>query len=423
MSTITKRRSSSGYSDGMAPFPGVAKVAAVSAAFGLTLLFAACRENVVAPGACPDFCPTSRFEVVDTVVTGSLERDEWATGYFRPDEATAMQVVRDTAARDSWGLARFIEFTDSLHHEGGVFPILSLDSFKLQFSVLRAVAEVEDLELVVHRLPADIDETTTYDDMVPYFEDSTVIATIEVPDAVDTISAILPPDAFPSLVADSFVAAVGVALRTDSGGFVDLATRETGNDVMAILTRYVTVEQAGDTNQLSDSRNPNFDSFVAPDASAPGPEALGVGGIPSSRAILRVALPPAILDSSDIVRATLILVPEGPALGGPGDSVLFQTFGLREDLGLKSPFLIPEISESGIPGSVALPVGSADTIRVDITHIIRPWQTDSTLPHSLLLAVVPEAASLGEIRVLSTSSAAVPSIHITYVPLFLVEKL
>jgi hypothetical protein len=400
----------------------VLKAIAIAAVFGATLLFAACRENVVSPGACPDFCPTSRFEVMDTVVTGSLERDEWAAGYLQPDEASAMQVVWDSTARDSWGLVRFVAFTDSLQHEGGVFPILSLDSFRLQLSVLRAVANVEDLKLVVHRVPADIDETTTYDDLVPYFEDSTVIATIEVADTLETVSGILPPDAFPSLVADDFVAAVGIALRTDSGGFVDLGTSEvTGSD--AILTRYVTVEQAGDTSQLSDSRQPNFDSFVAADAPAPGAEALAVGGIPSARAILRVALPDAILDSSDIVRATLILVPEGPALGGPGDSVLFQVFGLREDLGLKSPFLIPVISDTVIPGSAKLPVGSMDTVRVDITHILRPWQADSTLPNSLLLTVVPEAASLAEIRLLSTSSAAAPSIHVTYVPLFLVEEL
>lgn len=417
MSTFTHNPSASGHS-GRGPL----KAVAISTAFGAALVLAACRESVVAPGACPDFCPTSQFEVVDTVVTGSLEREEWATGYVRAEDVAAMQVVRDSTTRDSWGLARFDEFTDSLQHEGGVFPIVSVDSFKLQLEVLRSVAGVEDLELAVHRVPADVDETTAYDDLVPYFEDSTLIATIEVTDSSTTVSAILPPDAFPSLAADSLVAAVGIALRTDSGGYVDLATREADSGD-PILTRYVTTVQAGDTTQLSDARNPGFDTFVAPDPPAPGPEALEVGGIPSSRAILRVTLPAAILDSSDIVRATLILVPEGPTLGGPGDSVRFQTLGLREDLGLKSPFLLPSISDTVIPGSVSLPVGAADTIRVDITHILRPWQSDTTMPHSLLLAVVPEAAALGEVRLFSSSSAAAPSIHITYVPLFLVEKL
>ena len=74
-------------------------------------------------------------------------------------------------------------------------------------------------------------------------------------------------------------------------------------------------------------------------------------------------------------------------------------------------------------GWYRIPVGSADTIRVDITHIVRPWQSDSTLPQSLLLAVLPEAATLGEVRVLSSESNAAPSLHLTYVPLFLTEEL
>jgi hypothetical protein len=394
----------------------------VAVGAGLALAAAACRESVVAPGACPDFCPASQFEVIDTVVAGVIEREEWAAGYVYAYEATAMQVVRDSAARDSWALVRFIPFTDSLDFEDDVFPILSTDSFELRLTILRSVTDVEDLELVVHRLPVTIDKETSYEDLIPYFQDSTVIATIEVDDTTESVAEVLPPDAFPSLGEDSLTAAIGLALRTDSGGYVDLATRE-GTTGSPILTRYVTVDQAGDTTELSDANEPVFDSFVAPDAPAPGPDALGIGGSPSSRAILRVNLPSAILDSSDIVRATLLIAQDMPALGAPGDSVLFQAFALREDLGLKSPFAVPSISDTVVPGSLPIPVGSADTIRVDITHILRPWQSDSTLPNSLLLTVVPEAASLGELRLLSSISGTPPSLHIAYVPLFLVEEL
>jgi len=325
------------------------------------------------------------------------------------------------------GLIRFRPFGDSVYADNGPQEIVSLDSFTLEIEVLRAVDGVDDLEFVVHRLPVSVDETTTYNDLIPFFEDSTTIATIPVPDkaALDTLarlSAVFPPGAFPAFGEDSLIAAVGLALRTASGGFVDLTTRER-SEGRALLTRHVTAVELGDTVSLADSQEPAFDSFVAPDAPAPGAAALAVGGIPSSRAILRVNLPPAIADSSDIVRATLILVPEGPALGGPGDSVMLHTFGLQADIGLKSPYWLPTVSDTVIPGLVRVPVGSADIIRVDITHILRPWQSDSTLPHAMFLMVLPEATALSELRVLSSRSTMAPGIHITYLPLFLVEDL
>jgi hypothetical protein len=144
-----------------------------------------------------------------------------------------------------------------------------------------------------------------------------------------------------------------------------------------------------------------------------------VGGIPSARTIVRVAIPPKILDSSDVVRATLLMVLDGPVLGGPGDSVTVRTFAVRADVGLKSPLF--GVGQDSVTRGVAdLPVGSADTMRIDITRIVIPWQNDSSVARSILLGLAPEASSLGEVRLRSSqSTAGAPAIHITYVPRFL----
>ena len=142
-----------------------------------------------------------------------------------------------------------------------------------------------------------------------------------------------------------------------------------------------------------------------------------MGGIPSARAFLRFELPPIVMDSSDIVRATLVLVPDGPVQGAPGDSVLLRAFALTADLGPKSPFSVPTTSDTIVPGLVAVPVGSTDSIRVDITHIVRPWQTSPDFPRAVLLLVVPEAGTLGEIRLHSSRSLqGHPALRLTYVP-------
>jgi len=59
-----------------------------------------------------------------------------------------------------------------------------------------------------------------------------------------------------------------------------------------------------------------FHNFVFNPPTPPVDSNLAVGGVPSARALLRVALPAFLHDSIDVVRATLVLVPVN-AVPGP----------------------------------------------------------------------------------------------------------
>jgi hypothetical protein len=383
----------------------------------VALTVSACRESVTAPGACPEFCPAAQLRLIDTVLTASVHGDDWARGYFVPEESDRLQIVRDSANRDGWALIRFFPFADSVTSTDGTYAVQSVDSFQLSVTVLNRAPNVDDLTIVAHRLPVTVDKETTLAEMVEYFRDSTVVGTQLLPDTTGVVSVMLPGDAFPSFVADSLTAAVGMALQTDSGGFVDLASVNRGSGTASLLA-YVTVDSAGVGVSREDARLAVFDTFVAPDLAPPSADALAMGGIPSARAFLRLEIPAVIMDSSDVVRATLVLVPDGPVQGGPGDSVLLRVFALTADLGPKSPFSVPTTSDTVIPGLVAVPVGSTDSIRLDITHLVRPWQSSPDLPRAVLLLVVPEAGTLGEIRLHSSRSVqGHPGLRLTYVPL------
>jgi hypothetical protein len=380
-----------------------------------------CEEALTAPGACPDFCPSVVLEVRDTVIEGSLERDEWVRGYFQPYQAAALRIASPAAGIESRGIIRFTAFGEEFNEGGELRPIVSLDSFRVDLGLLRQFAGVDSLEFAIHRLPIDVDTTTTFLAVDPLFDDSTLIGTLVVPDSVEsgTVSLVLPGDAFPTFAADSQRAAIGLAVRGAAPAWADVRSREgvASAIVPASLVRFVTIDSAdGETAERLDTRQVGFDTFVAPDLAPPAPDVLAVGGLPSARAFLRVNLPLGIMDSSEVVRATLLLVPSEPVIGSMGDTVKLRALGLQADVGPKSPFFL---APADSVGAADVLVGATDTIEVDITYLVRPWQGDSTLARALLLTVTPEAGSLGEIRLRSTRSLqGAPAMRVTYVPLF-----
>jgi hypothetical protein len=390
---------------------------------------AACRENVTAPGACPEYCPPARLEVQDTLLTSVIANAEWFEGYVQPHRAAILQVVSDGARQVSRGVIRLRAFSPEIAEGGDLVPVEEADSFRLRFEVLRRREDVTGYELQVHRLPITVDSSASFEDLAAYFADSTLLATLLLPDSVegdtvgvaDTVGVTLPPDAFPTLEADSFQTAVGVALRSDQTGYVDLPAVERGGAGTS-LTWFVKIDSSGTLVGRQQSQGPAFDTFVVDSLAPEQDEPLVMGGVPSARTFLRFDMPAEILDASTIVRATLILVPATPVLGAEGDTTTLAAFPLLEDFGPKSK---PEVLPADTLGRelAVLPVGAADSILMDVTRIMQPWQSDSTLPQTIVLLLSPEGGSIAELRVFSpTSAGGRPALRVTYVPFFSFEE-
>ncbi len=378
----------------------------------------ACQERVAAPGVCPEYCPPTAIEVLDSMLVGSVVQDEFFRGYVQAHEAAAMQLISEGQPEESRGVIGFGQFSETVTDTATLFgrTVVALDSFRLEVRVRRAAA-VTGMELVVHRLPFTVDSLATFTSLAPFFADSTVIATISIPDTLssDSLAVTLAAGAFPSFQDDSLVTAVGLVLRSNTGGYLKLGSIEGGG--AARLTRFVQVESGSDTVETFDGRDAAFDTYVFQGLPDPAPDALAIGGAPSARVVLRVRLPPEIGDSAEIVRATLMLILDEPVIGAPGDTLRVRAAALATDIGAKSP-VIPGVDSLGI-ASALIPVGSSDTVLMDITRIVRPWRTNPDAPRAFMLVVASEAAGLGEVRVKSTrSGTGAPALRVTYVPLF-----
>lgn len=391
----------------------VAAVLVAAAALG-------CQEEIVAPGACPAYCPGASIEMVDSLLAGTVTSDTAFAGYVTPQEAGALHLVHDPAGTGlrSRGVVRFLPFPDRLVIRAGdttTAPVAAVDSFRIELSLVRRRADVAGLALDFYRLPAAVDTLVTFTGLEDFFADSTRIGTRPLADTLvsGALQSTFDGTAFPAFEADGGVAAVGIALAGAAEAFADVASRESGSPLR--LTRFTKIDSAGTLVGRTDQRDADLDLYVGTNVPSPPAGDLVVGGTPSARSFLRLTVPPAVIDSARVVRGTLILVPAGPATGAAGDTLVLAAHIIPADVGKKSPFR--PIPQDSLPlRSARVPVGSADTVRLDVTDILRAWQADPDLPRVILLRASPEGNAFAEARFRAVETAVGPALRVTFIP-------
>lgn len=396
----------------------------------------ACTEQPTAPGACPDLCPSGEIIVVDTVLATAIERDTAYLGYLLPREASALIAASLPGIVDSRPIIRLqpVGTTVQLGTDTAQRPIVGVDSARLSLTVIRRDTSVRNLRVQLYRLPPSIDTTTVFGDLTTPFTDSLVrsvnldslvraanhkdtvtLDTVRVDATTVTLMMRLDSTQARFIAADSGRLAYGVRITADAPPSAVFASNESGNP--PVLNWYVRVDSAGTTAHTSRTLSPEFDTYVFdPPAAAPD-STLIVGGMPSARSLLRVVVPRRLRDSTQILRATLELIPSTPARGAPLDSFTIVAHAVAADLGGKSPLFGG--SDSSYFGTGTVLVGSTDTVRVEITRILRRWAADTLSPTAFVLRSGSEGVVLTEIRFQPSSHATLrPKVHVTYASKF-----
>ena len=419
-------------------------------------LAAACTDQLTTPGACPDFCPSAEFRVVDTMLVTNLGRDTAFRGYVFPDSAVALPIA-SLPLLESRALVRMERTSPTFVLAGDEtpYPIVGVDSLRFELTLVRPDTTPRNLTLRVYRVAKTIDATTGFADVTGSFGPDSLARSVnlddlfgqpvqydvELQDSVRVNPAtgdLLLVDRVrnrllvrlkidsaqaPYVAADSAELAFGVAVTADNEPSAILGANEGGAGARVMW--YFRVDSAGASRPARSQRVvPAFDTFVFD----PPPAALGVdlvvGGAPAARSILRLDLPRAIRDSAQVIRATLLLVPSQAAQGVPADSFLLAVYRVQADLGAKSPVAVPVVAGDSTNVAAAwIRIGATDTVRVEVTRLLRFWATDTTSATTFLLRQLTpiggltEGASLAEIRFSSSRTAAFrPALRVTYVP-------
>jgi hypothetical protein len=393
--------------------PSAALVCARLCSSALACGLLACQDLIGTRGTCPALCAPGQIVVRDTVLAGSVEPVGSYRGYRLAHEATQVQIVGPGGPTESRAIIAFLTFSSRLSGTDTTVKdtIRQTDSIRFTFNVLRRNTDAKGVVLAIHRMPLNIDSATTYDGLSPYFDDSTLITTFSIPDSLKRglVSTAVRLSALPNFKPDSVETAVGLRIRSTDPAFVSLGPSDSNG--IAVMKRFVEVDTSNGSKrvQRSDQRGVLFKTFVVDTSRVPAPLGLLVGGVPAARALVKLNIDSTILDSTLIIRATLGLVPARAVFGAPGDTFRLRVEGVSADFGPKSP------ADSTNADSVRVAVGRTDTVSVEVTKILQKWSANSKLPRTVMLRVVPEAASINQFELATGQVGGLkPVVRITY---------
>jgi hypothetical protein len=367
------------------------------------LALAGCQEKLTAPADCPALCPGGQPHIFDEVFTAISGADSSYSGYVQPHQAQSLLVSNGLEGFEERTLVRFLTRADSVSVRDTLRGY-TIDSVALSFTVAARDTNVNGLELWIYRVAPGFDSSSTFAGVAPAFVPESLIAAVPVPDTLNTgVVRTVFQAADLSRVqispADSGRLAVGIRLSAPTFTGVRLGAVAAGTG--PLFTTYATLDvpDTGTAKLRTIALSTAFNTYVTEVPQVSDTTLLAVGGAPSSRSLLRFSLPPRILDSATIVRATLELTPIAPILGLPTDVVQLEARSVLADVGGKSPVNTQPLR---VPVDT-LELGST-TVSIEAVRLIELWLGSNT-PSALVLALTPEGASFTKPVFYSTRAA------------------
>lgn len=414
---------------------------------GAAFMAQACTENLDGGRACPALCPNPQVTLADTVIPGVVFDATVATPLFPGEEGITSLARRDDGALDLRAVARFDTLSDFFDvRRGGTTvrdTVRSVTNARLRLQVIDST----------YRAPTD---SVTF---AVYNVDTTGV----VDTAVAPVAALFRPDrlvgtrragrgqvsdtSFTIPIADTLVngalarsGRIRLGVRVESAGNVYLGLARN----MAILGKPV-LRVANDTladsvaTFVQTSLTPRDDArlsgplsqytLVVKGTDAPPPGVISATTFPQRRAYLRFEIPRRLVDSTQILRATLRLTQIASPIAVPNDTAaLFLLVGLARSTVTDTTraALITETiagGRGGVTGDAPRRVssGGSGARLYEIVPQLRAWSgtNPGDQPYAIVLRVEPIWIAVQDVRFASTESGAAtrPTLRITYVPI------
>ncbi len=400
----------------------------------------ACAESLDGGAGCPKLCPSQALTVLDTVINPVLAFDSTYSGYPELGLEAELQLATRGDTLETRAVIRFDTMATSVTPPNDTAQLITaVDSGFLQIVIDTGRA----------RLPASIRfELYDVDDPI---EPDTLSAPVNAHFSPDrriggiTVAKAFLPDTLLVPVSDSAILAkirtrgrMRIGVRIDGSGPVWLRIGSTVGSQGAVLTYRgspdTTIAKLNVT-PLSNYPNTTQDAnirldltnymIIAKNALPQFANTMNVGGNPGRRAYLRFNIPSHIVDSSTIVRASLILT-QRPLPSGD----IRDTMTIHAQVVLAGPQVTDLRHASDIISSPGLDVTDSLLISphdsgqktVDMFLLLRAWRIQDTLlykpPRAVVLRASPENTLPFEASFFNSASppAVRPMMRISYVP-------
>jgi hypothetical protein len=406
-----------------------------------TASLGACSEKLEAGSACPMLCPRPDIQPRDTLVEG-VAIDSTLSGFPPIGQESVLLLAGRGDTLDTRVIFRFDSLPKVYAHPSAPSDTVvnHVDSATIRIILdTSTVSEVPALPTAPVTVELyDVDSPTASDtavaDLLPLFSPDRLLGSKTfAPESLKKDTLFLPVS--PAAVLSKVVAGsrLRVGLRLTSSASAQL--RIMSSSAAATLRFKPASDTAVNVDLLSktpsDSTLTNFRTgladyvITAKGPPLPPPNTIMVGGYPARRTYLRFDLPSHIVDSSNVVRASLILT-QYPTPQSPSalDSLTMYPFPLTAGTvitDIARLMQLADINLSTVTDSIRIVPADSGQRRLELVNLVKIWRAanPATTQRALILAIGAEGLNPAEAAFFSSEAAPElrPRLELTYVPL------
>ena len=396
---------------------------------------AGCSEKLEGGAACPSLCPEQEIQVRDTILE-PISLDTTLAGYPTLGVEPRLLLAARGDTLDVRAVVRFDTLPPTFTRGAVDSAIYAVDSayIALRFDNTgkKATAPVT-IEAYDVDTPAP---DTSLVSVLGLFTPGRIIGSVTLTpaEAVDSVRVPLSNAVVLTKILARTRLRVGLRVTSTASAQLQLFSIDGGSsprlsyDPSAdTAVKAITVFPTSRTPVAGSQLASDFTDYqiVARGANPPAAATFAVGGTPGRRAYLRFALPPAIADSSTVLRATLTLTQRPDRGIDDTEPVtiypqILAAGPVVTDLAKAALLLVPR-NRAGLPTVDSLRVAPADSgaRSFEIAAVIQEWRARKVdaAQRVLVLQANPEGTASGSILFFSSEApvAVRPRLRISYV--------
>jgi hypothetical protein len=411
------------------------KVVAMFTAVGVVFTIAACSEKLEAGKSCPLLCPEQAITLRDTIIDAAVS-DTTVPGLPSIGNEGYLMLASHGDTVETRAIIRYDTLPQSYTKSGLDSTIVNIDSAYLITPIVKPDSlRRPKVPVTIEAYNIDTTATDTVSSILaPLFRPDRLIGskTFAPESLLDTLRIPISTDTVLDRVKNGtrlrvglrIVSTQGVDLRVGSATFglgVTLHIRAS-KDTAASAVNVAPVSRTPSDQPFLSGPLADFTIVLNGTTQTPG-TLLGVGGVPSRRSFIRFNVPSYIVDSTTVVRASLLLTQSPNRRLDPRDSVYVYPLAVLAgpaitDVGSLLQFVGPP-GQFGLD-SLRLAPADSGVVAFEIVGLVRTWRNQATTvsPRSVALRSAVEGQSPGEIDFFSTKAptSVRPRLRITYVP-------
>jgi len=389
-----------------------------------------CSENLDSSGACPLLCPPVGGDVQNTTID-AIVVDTTVQSLSGLGTEPVLLLANRGDTLDTRVVVRFDSLPQTFLPAGDTTQaIVQVDSAYLALMIdTLSIKGEAPVTIEAYDVDTTANDTSTAAVLALFRPDRFISSqTFARADLTDTLKYFISNDVVLSKIQNKLPLRIGLRATGTESSQIRISSTESGFPPLMhfratpdTTTKPLTVTLLSKTpvGQAIAAANLSDYTVIAKAPPQASPTILAVGGLPPRRVYFRFDIPAKIIDSSTVVRATLLLNQIQNSSLDPTDTVRVLPQVVLAGRVVTDPQKAAQIIANISADTLTLRPGDAGLVNVELARAVALWrlQQPDTLPRAIVLKPVIEGSTPLEIRFSSSEdlvAALRPRLRISY---------